>query len=106
MTHPDPQKRPSSTTIFYEPVLLTSESKTKAQLQQELLLQRQKNEILAKKLRESIMIIKSYELASTPSKFFNIFFLRNSNYLFYCVTTENIIIIRVANSITATLNSS
>ena len=68
MTHPDPQKRPSSTTIFYHPVLFTSESKTKAQLSHELNIERQKNEILIKKLRETTSLIKSYELSTTPSK--------------------------------------
>lgn len=69
MTHPDPQKRPSSSSIFYHPVLYSAESKSKAQLNHELNVQRQKNEILMKKLRESALLIKSYEQAGTPSKY-------------------------------------
>lgn len=68
MTHPDPLKRPSSTSIFYHPVLYSVESKTKAQLMHELQLQRQKNDILTKKLRENALLLKSYEMAGTPSK--------------------------------------
>lgn len=66
MTHPDPQQRPSSTSIFNNPVLFSSESKTKAQLNHELNLQCQKNEILRRKLRESNALLKSFEMASTP----------------------------------------
>lgn len=69
MTHPDPQKRPSSSSIFYHPVLYTSEAKSKAQLSHELNLERQKNEVLLKKLRETTSLIKSYELANTPSEY-------------------------------------
>lgn len=71
MTHPDPTKRPSSTSIFYHPVLYTVESKSKAQLALELQQQRQTNELLLKKLRESAALIKSYEMAGTPSEYIN-----------------------------------
>lgn len=69
MTHPDPSKRPSSTSIFYHPVLYSMESKSKMQLTHELQVQRQKCEMLMKKLRESNLLLKSYEMAATPSKY-------------------------------------
>lgn len=68
MTHPDPTKRPTSTSIFDDPVLYSVESKTKAQLTHELEVQRQKYDQLMKKLRESQLVIKSYEMHGTPSK--------------------------------------
>lgn len=69
MTHPDPNKRPSSTTIFNHPVLSQSDNKTKAQLSLELCMERKKNEILLKKLLESKKLLKSYELSKTPGNY-------------------------------------
>lgn len=67
MMHPDPEKRPSSTTIFNHSVLSPIDSKTKAQLCLELSLERQKNEVLMRKLKEQSKMLKSYEQAETPS---------------------------------------
>ncbi|XP_005185899.1 wee1-like protein kinase [Musca domestica] len=61
MTHSDPKKRPSSTSIFNHSVLNSLESKSKAQLSQELTIEKRKNEILLRKLREARKTIKSYE---------------------------------------------
>ncbi|KAG5674132.1 hypothetical protein PVAND_004117 [Polypedilum vanderplanki] len=66
MTHPNPEERPSSTSIFNHSVLCPAVNKSKAQLLHELNLERQKNEMLIKKLRESNKLVKSYELAQTP----------------------------------------
>ncbi|KAL7021226.1 hypothetical protein ACKWTF_011807 [Chironomus riparius] len=66
MTHPNHQERPSSTTIFNHSVLCPAVNKSKAQLLHELNLERQKNELLIKKLRESNKLVKSYELSQTP----------------------------------------
>jgi wee1-like protein kinase len=68
MTHPNPEERPSSTSIFNHSVLCPAVNKSKAQLVHELNLERQKNEMLMKKLRESNKLVKSYELAQTPGK--------------------------------------
>lgn len=68
MTHPNPEERPSSTSIFNHSVLCPANNKSKAQLIHELNLERQRNEMLAKKLRESNKLVKSYELAQTPGK--------------------------------------
>jgi serine/threonine protein kinase len=68
MTHPNPEERPSSTTIFNHSVLCPAVNKSKAQLLHELNLERQKNEMLMKRLRESNKLVKSYELAQTPGK--------------------------------------
>lgn len=70
MMHPDPQKRPSSTSIFNNSVLFSSESKTKSQLNHELNVQLQKNEMLRKKLLETTNLLKSYEMAGTPRELF------------------------------------
>lgn len=70
MMHPDPQSRPSSTSIFNNPVLFSSESKSKAQLNHELNIQIQKNEMLRRKLLETTNLLKSYEIAGTPSKLY------------------------------------
>lgn len=67
MMHPDPEKRPSSTTIFNHPVLSPIDSKSKAQLCLELSMERQKNEVLMRKLKEQSKMLKSYEQAQTPS---------------------------------------
>lgn len=66
MMHPDPEKRPSSTTIFNHPVLSPIDSKSKAQLCMELIIERQKNEVLLRKLKEQSKMLKSYEQAHTP----------------------------------------
>ena len=71
MTHPNHQERPSSTTIFNHSVLCPAVNKSKAQLLHELNLERQKNELLIKKLRESNKLVKSYELSQTPGKLIN-----------------------------------
>uniref|UniRef100_A0A182J833 non-specific protein-tyrosine kinase n=1 Tax=Anopheles atroparvus TaxID=41427 RepID=A0A182J833_ANOAO len=67
MMHPNPEKRPSSTTIFNHPVLSPIDSKTKAQLCLELSMERQKNEVLLKKLKEQAKLIKSLEQSQTPA---------------------------------------
>ncbi|XP_062545773.1 wee1-like protein kinase [Armigeres subalbatus] len=67
MMHPDPEKRPSSTTIFNHQVLSPIDSKSKAQLCLELSLERQKNEVLMRKLKEQSKMLKSYEQAQTPN---------------------------------------
>ncbi|XP_053696489.1 wee1-like protein kinase [Sabethes cyaneus] len=66
MMHPDPEKRPSSSTIFNHSVLSPIDSKTKAQLCMELNMERQKNEVLMRKLKEQTKLLKSYEQAQTP----------------------------------------
>uniref|UniRef100_A0A182T8Z9 Wee1-like protein kinase n=1 Tax=Anopheles maculatus TaxID=74869 RepID=A0A182T8Z9_9DIPT len=67
MMHPNPEKRPSSTTIFNHPVLSPVDSKTKAQLCLELSLERQKNEVLLRKIKEQAKLLKSLEQHSlTP----------------------------------------
>ncbi|XP_055596016.1 wee1-like protein kinase [Uranotaenia lowii] len=66
MMHPEPEKRPSSTTIFNHSVLSPLESKTKAQLCLELSMERQKNEVLLRKLKEQSKLLKSFEQAQTP----------------------------------------
>ncbi|XP_058446747.1 wee1-like protein kinase [Malaya genurostris] len=67
MMHPDPEKRPSSSTIFNHPVLSPLDSKSKAQLCLELNMERQKNEVLMRKLKEQNKMLKSYEQAQTPN---------------------------------------
>lgn len=49
-------------------VLSPIDSKTKAQLCLELSMERQKNEVLLRKLKEQSKMLKSYEQAQTPSK--------------------------------------
>ncbi|XP_037957827.1 wee1-like protein kinase [Teleopsis dalmanni] len=61
LTHPDPEQRPSSTSIFNNPILNSLESKTKVQLRQELFIERQKYEILLRKLREAKKQLKITE---------------------------------------------
>lgn len=68
MTHPNPEKRPSSTSIFSHSCLCPTVNKSKAQLLLELNMERTKNEALMKKLRETTKIVKSYELAQTPGE--------------------------------------
>lgn len=88
MTHPNPEERPSSTSVFNHSVLCPAVNKSKAQLLHELNLERQKNEMLIKKLRESNKIVKSYELARTPGKihFPSSFILSLINLIFlYCL---------------------
>lgn len=67
MMHPDPEKRPSSTTIFNHPVLSPVDSKSKAQLCLELSLERQKNEVLMRKLKEQNKLLKSLEQEQSPN---------------------------------------
>lgn len=69
MTHPDPEKRPSSTSIFENAFLCPNVNKSKAQLLLELNMERSKNEKLQKKLRDSKKIIQSYEMSQTPGEF-------------------------------------
>lgn len=66
MTHPDPNQRPTASEILNHPVLNPSETKTKRQLCYELNLEKKKNELLMRKLRETKMLLKSYELSKTP----------------------------------------
>uniref|UniRef100_A0A1A9ZMI3 non-specific protein-tyrosine kinase n=1 Tax=Glossina pallidipes TaxID=7398 RepID=A0A1A9ZMI3_GLOPL len=61
MTHPDPKQRPSSTSIFNHSILNALESKSKAQLSQELTIEKWKNELLLRKLREVRKAIKALE---------------------------------------------
>lgn len=69
MTHPNPNERPSSVDIFNHSVLCPAVNKSKAQLMHELNIERQKNEMLMKKLRETNKIVKSYEChTQTPGK--------------------------------------
>lgn len=66
MTHPNSNQRPSAAEILNHPVLNPSETKTKRQLSYELNLERKKNELLMRKLRETKALLKSYELSKTP----------------------------------------
>lgn len=66
MTHSDPRQRPTAAEILNHPVLNPSETKTKRQLCYELNLERKKNELLMRKLRETKKLLKSYELSKTP----------------------------------------
>ncbi|KAH8251365.1 hypothetical protein KR032_009756 [Drosophila birchii] len=61
MMHPDPEKRPSSHSIFSHPILSSVESKSKLQLGLELTVEKRKNEILMNKLREAKKQIKTLE---------------------------------------------
>lgn len=61
-------KRPSSTTIFHHPIFYPNKSKSKAQIAHELQREKQKNEWLMQKLKETTSLLQSYELANTPSK--------------------------------------
>ncbi|GAB0099287.1 Wee1-like protein kinase [Sergentomyia squamirostris] len=67
MTHPDPKQRPSSDSIFNHPLLCLMDTKSKAQLSLELSLERQKNELLLKELKETKRILKSYETPNSIS---------------------------------------
>lgn len=69
MTHPNPEVRPSSTSIFNHSCLCPTASKSKAELLYELHMERHKNEMLMKKLRDTNKIVKSYELSQTPGEF-------------------------------------
>lgn len=66
MTHPDPSQRPTAAELLNHPFLNPSETKTKRQLCNELNLERKKNELLMRKLRETKKLLKSYELSKTP----------------------------------------
>ncbi|KAH8238854.1 hypothetical protein KR038_004665 [Drosophila bunnanda] len=61
MMHPDPEKRPSSHSIFSHPILSSVESKSKLQLGLELTVEKRRNEILMNKLREAKKQIKTLE---------------------------------------------
>lgn len=61
MMHPDPAQRPSSTSIFHHPLLCPPEAKTKSQLNHELQIERKKNELLMRKLKETKNLLKSYQ---------------------------------------------
>ncbi|EDV31594.1 uncharacterized protein Dana_GF14473 [Drosophila ananassae] len=61
MMHPDPEKRPTSQSIFSHPILSAVDSKSKLQLGLELTVERRKNEILMNKLREAKKQIKLLE---------------------------------------------
>lgn len=63
MMHQNPENQPSSTTIG---VLTPLESKSKVQLAIELNMERQKNDILIKKLKETQRLLKLYVLSRTP----------------------------------------
>ncbi|XP_059616749.1 wee1-like protein kinase [Phlebotomus argentipes] len=67
MTHPDPKQRPSPNSIFNHPLLCLTDTKSKAQLSMELSMERQKNELLMKELKETKRILKSYEMSKTPN---------------------------------------
>lgn len=66
MTHPDPCQRPTAAEILNHSVLNPSEAKTKRQLSYELNMERKKNELLMRKLRETKALLKSYEQSRTP----------------------------------------
>ncbi|KAL6447336.1 hypothetical protein ACFW04_001519 [Cataglyphis niger] len=59
MTHPDPQMRPSATCLTQHRVLLPLGNKTKAQLRRELSLEKLKNEILTKRLKDAAIFLKN-----------------------------------------------
>ncbi|EDW87822.1 wee1-like protein kinase [Drosophila yakuba] len=61
MMHPDPEKRPTSQSIFSHPILSAVDSKSKLQLGLELTVEKRKNEILMNKLREAKKQIKLLE---------------------------------------------
>lgn len=67
MTHPDPGVRPSANEILNHPLLNPYETKTKRQLSYELNLERKKNELLMRKLRETKALLKSFDVTKTPS---------------------------------------
>lgn len=54
-------------------LLCLTDTKSKAQLSMELSMERQKNELLMKELKETKRILKSYEISKTPSKYLLIF---------------------------------
>lgn len=66
MTHPDPSQRPTAAELLNHTILNPSESKTKRQLCYELNLERKKNELLMRKLRETKALLKSFEVSKTP----------------------------------------
>lgn len=66
MTHPDPNLRPTAFELLNHQLLNPPETKTKRQLCYELNLEKKKNELLMRKLRETQTLLKSYELSKTP----------------------------------------
>lgn len=70
--------------IFFSCRILSPvETKSKAQLSLELSIERQKNEMLRKKLKETTRILKSYELCKTPGKIKIILFLKSHHLHLY-----------------------
>ncbi|XP_016987524.1 wee1-like protein kinase [Drosophila rhopaloa] len=61
MMHRDPDKRPTSQSIFSHPILSAVDSKSKLQLGLELTVEKRKNEILMNKLRDAKKQIKLLE---------------------------------------------
>ncbi|XP_017111464.1 wee1-like protein kinase [Drosophila elegans] len=61
MMHLNPEKRPTSQSIFSHPILSAVESKSKLQLGLELTVEKRKNEILMNKLRDAKKQIKLLE---------------------------------------------
>lgn len=59
MTHPDPQMRPSAISLTQHRVLLPLGNKTKAQLRRELSMEKLKNEILTKRLKDAAIFLKN-----------------------------------------------
>lgn len=70
MTHPNPELRPIASQLLTHPVLCPAESKSKSQLAYELNLERKKNELLMRKLRETKKLLKAFEVSKTPRKSF------------------------------------
>lgn len=66
MTHPNPSERPTAFDLLNHPILNPVETKTKRQLCLELNLEKKKNELLMRKLRETQTLLKSLELSKTP----------------------------------------
>lgn len=66
MTHPNPIVRPTAAAILENSVLCPADTKTKGQLVFELNLEKKKNELLMRKLRETKKLLKSYEMSKTP----------------------------------------
>lgn len=59
MIHPNPEMRPSAMSLMQHRVLCPIGKKTKAQLRRELNAEKLKNEILAKRLHDAAMYLKS-----------------------------------------------
>lgn len=59
MVHPDPEMRPTASSLIQHRVLSPNGNKTKAQLRRELNAERLKNEILSKQLEEAAKCLKT-----------------------------------------------